>query len=159
MKTSEQMENKIAILLGSKTDKPLIEPSLPYYEYFGITVEVHVLSAHRNPGSVGKFASSARDNGYSILVGSAGMAAHLAGALKAHSTLPVIGIPLPGGMMDGLDSLLSTVQMPKGVPVATVSVGKAGAINAAVLCAEIFSLSNSDLVSKLTEFKKNGCMI
>ena len=153
------MENKVAILLGSKTDKPLIEPSLPYYEYFGITVEVHVLSAHRNPDSVGKFASSARDNGYSILVGSAGMAAHLAGALKAHSTLPVIGIPLPGGMMDGLDSLLSTVQMPKGVPVATVSVGKAGAINAAVLCAEIFSLSNSDLVSKLTEFKKNGCMI
>ena len=152
------MENKVAILLGSKTDKPLIEPSLPYYEYFGITVEVHVLSAHRNPDSVGKFASSARDNGYSILVGSAGMAAHLAGALKAHSTLPVIGIPLPGGMMDGLDSLLSTVQMPKGVPVATVSVGKAGAINAAVLCAEIFSLHNPDLVSKLTEFKKNGCM-
>ena len=152
------MENKVAILLGSKTDKPLIGPSLPYYEYFGITVEVHVLSAHRNPDSVGKFASSARDNGYSILVGSAGMAAHLAGALKAHSTLPVIGIPLPGGMMDGLDSLLSTVQMPKGVPVATVSVGKAGAINAAVLCAEIFSLHNPDLVSKLTEFKKNGCM-
>ena len=137
------MENKVAILLGSKTDKPLIEPSLPYYEYFGITVEIHVMSAHRNPESVGEFASNARDDGYSILVGSAGMAAHLAGALKAHSTLPVIGIPLPGGMLDGLDSLLSTVQMPKGVPVATVSMGKAGAINAAVLCAEIFSLFNS----------------
>ena len=153
------MGNKVAILLGSKTDKPLIEPSLPYYEYFGIDVEVHVMSAHRNPNDVGKFASEARDNGYSILVGSAGMAAHLAGALKAHSTLPVIGIPLPGGMMDGLDSLLATVNMPKGVPVATVSMGKAGAINAAVLCAEIFSLNNSDLVSKLTEFKKNGCML
>ena len=153
------MENKVAILLGSKTDKPLIEPSLAYYEYFGIDAEVHVMSAHRNPEDVGKFASEARDNGYSILVGSAGMSAHLAGALKAHSTLPVIGIPLPGGMMDGLDSLLSTVQMPKGVPVATVSMGKAGAINAAVLCAEIFSLSNPDLVSKLTAFKKNGCML
>ena len=153
------MGNKVAILLGSKTDKPLIEPSLPYYEYFGIDVEVHVMSAHRNPDDVAKFASEARDNGYSILVGSAGMAAHLAGALKAHSTLPVVGIPLPGGMMDGLDSLLATVNMPKGVPVATVSMGKAGAINAAVLCAEIFSLNNSDLVSKLTEFKKNGCML
>mgnify|MGYP001173061331 FL=1 len=153
------MGNKVAILLGSKTDKPLIEPSLPYYEYFGIDVEVHVMSAHRNPDDVGKFASEARDNGYSILVGSAGMAAHLAGALKAHSTLPVVGIPLPGGMMDGLDSLLATVNMPKGVPVATVSMGKAGAINAAVLCAEIFSLNNSDLVSKLAEFKKNGCML
>ena len=153
------MKNKVAILLGSKTDKPLIEPSLPYYEYFGINVEVHVMSEHRNPSDVAKFASEARDNGYSILIGSAGMAAHLAGALKAHSTLPVIGIPLPGGMMDGLDSLLATVNMPKGVPVATVSVGKAGAINAAVLCAEIFSLNNSDLVPKLAEFKKNGCML
>ena len=153
------MKNKVAILLGSKTDKPLIEPSLPYYEYFGINVEVHVMSAHRNPSDVAKFASEARDNGYSILIGSAGMAAHLAGALKAHSTLPVIGIPLPGGMMDGLDSLLATVNMPKGVPVATVSMGKAGAINAAVLCAEIFSLNNSDLVPKLAEFKKNGCML
>ena len=153
------MGNKVAILLGSKTDKPLIEPSLAYYEYFGINVEVHVMSAHRNPSDVAKFASEARDNGYSILVGSAGMAAHLAGALKAHSTLPVIGIPLPGGMMDGLDSLLATVNMPKGVPVATVSMGKAGAINSAVLCAEIFSLNNSDLVTKLSDFKKNGCML
>ena len=150
------MENKVAILLGSKTDKPLIEPSLPYYEYFGITVEVHVLSAHRNPDSVGKFASSARDNGYSILVGSAGMAAHLAGALKAHSTLPVIGIPLPGGMMDGLDSLLATVNMPKGVPVATMSVGKSGAINAAILSAEILSLFDQSLKNKLDEFKFKG---
>ena len=153
------MENKVAILLGSKTDLPLIEPSLPYYEYFGIKAEVHVMSAHRNPKDVAKFASEARDNGYSILVGSAGMSAHLAGALKAHSTLPVIGIPLPGGMMDGLDSLLSTVNMPKGVPVATVSMGKAGAINSAVLCAEIFSLHNEELVKKLTEFKNNGCML
>ena len=107
------MNNKVAILLGSKTDLPLIEPSMQYYEHFGINAEIHVMSAHRNPKDVGKFASEARENGYSILIGSAGMSAHLAGALKAHSTLPVIGIPLPGGMMDGLDSLMSTVNMPK----------------------------------------------
>ena len=153
------MNNKVAILLGSKTDLPLIEPSIQYYEHFGINAEIHVMSAHRNPKDVGKFASEARDNGYSILVGSAGMSAHLAGALKAHSTLPVIGIPLPGGMMDGLDSLMSTVNMPKGVPVATVSMGKAGAINAAVLCAEIFSLNDDEMVKKLTDFKNNGCML
>ncbi len=153
------MNNKVAILLGSKTDLPLIEPSMQYYEHFGINAEIHVMSAHRNPKDVGKFASEARDNGYSILVGSAGMSAHLAGALKAHSTLPVIGIPLPGGMMDGLDSLMSTVNMPKGVPVATVSMGKAGAINAAVLCAEIFSLNDDEMVKKLTDFKNNGCML
>ena len=132
---------------------------MQYYEHFGINAEIHVMSAHRNPKDVGKFASEARENGYSILIGSAGMSAHLAGALKAHSTLPVIGIPLPGGMMDGLDSLMSTVNMPKGVPVATVSMGKAGAINAAVLCAEIFSLNNDDMVKKLTDFKNNGCML
>ena len=153
------MNNKVAILLGSKTDLPLIEPSMQYYEHFGINAEIHVMSAHRNPKDVGKFASEARDNGYRILVGSAGMSAHLAGALKAHSTLPVIGIPLPGGMMDGLDSLMSTVNMPKGVPVATVSMGKAGAINAAVLCAEIFSLTDDEMVKKLTDFKNSGCML
>jgi len=153
------MNNKVAILLGSKTDLPLIEPSMQYYEHFGINAEIHVMSAHRNPKDVGKFALEARDNGYSILVGSAGMSAHLAGALKAHSTLPVIGIPLPGGMMDGLDSLMSTVNMPKGVPVATVSMGKAGAINAAVLCAEIFSLIDDEMVKRLTDFKNNGCML
>ena len=153
------MNNKVAILLGSKTDLPLIEPSMQYYEHFDINAEIHVMSAHRNPKDVGKFASEARDNGYSILVGSAGMSAHLAGALKAHSTLPVIGIPLPGGMMDGLDSLMSTVNMPKGVPVATVSMGKAGAINAAVLCAEIFSLNDDEMVKKLADFKNNGCML
>ena len=91
-----------------------------------------------------------------VIVGAAGMAAHLAGAIKANTTLPVIGVPLAGGMMDGLDSLLSTVQMPKGVPVATVSVGKAGAINAAVLCAEILALNNTDIYNKLVIFKSNG---
>tara|TARA_B100000686_G_C16558847_1_gene846658 strand:+ start:253 stop:714 length:462 start_codon:yes stop_codon:yes gene_type:complete len=153
------MKNKVAILLGSDSDRPLIEPSMPYFEYFDINVEIHTLSAHRNPDKVAKFATEARDNGYSILIGGAGMAAHLAGALKAHSTLPVLGLPLPGGALDGLDALMSTVQMPKGVPVATMTIGKAGVINAAVLCAEIFSLQDSHFVDKLKDFKENGCKI
>ena len=153
------MNNKVAILLGSESDRQVMESANPYYEYFNISYEIFIKSAHRNPKEVEAFAISAREKGYGILVGAAGMAAHLAGALKAHSSLPVIGVPLPGGMSDGLDSLLSTVQMPKGVPVATMSIGKAGAINAAVLCAEIFSLQNSDIISKLKNFKENGCKI
>ena len=151
--------NKVAILLGSASDKHIIDHSIEYYEYFGIDVEVHVMSAHRNPDKVADFAQNARKKGYKILIGGAGMAAHLAGALKANSVLPVIGLPLPGGLQDGLDSLMSTVQMPKGVPVATMCVGKAGAINAAILCAEIFALSDTDILDKLLEFKKSGCVL
>ena len=114
------------------------------------------MSAHRNPNEVHEFASSAKDNGYVTLICGAGMSAHLAGAVKANTILPVIGVPLPGGMMDGLDSLLSTVNMPKGVPVATTSVGKAGAINAAILSAEIIALNNKNMTDKLIKFKKNG---
>ena len=127
-----------------------------YYEYFGLDYEIFIMSAHRNPKDVHKFASSARENGYAVLVGAAGMAAHLAGALKSASTLPVIGVPLKGGIEGGMDSLLATVQMPKGVPVATMTVGKAGAINAAILTAEIISLQNKILVEKLKEFKLSG---
>ena len=150
------MNGKVAILIGSETDRELMESSNQYFKYFNIEVEILVMSAHRNPHEVSKFASNARINGYDILIGAAGMAAHLAGALKAHSTLPVIGVPLPGGIQDGTDSLFSTVQMPKGVPVATMAVGKAGAINAAILSAEILSLNNSNLINLLDKFKKNG---
>ena len=150
------MNGKAAILIGSESDRHIMESSRPYYEYFNIEMDLHVMSAHRNPDEVRKFASSARDNGYHVLIGAAGMAAHLAGALKAHSTLPVIGVPLPGGIEDGMDALLSTVQMPKGVPVATMAVGKAGAINAAILTAEIISLQNNKVVEKLNEFKAAG---
>ena len=150
------MNGKAAILIGSESDRNIMELSRPYYEYFDIEMDLRVMSAHRNPDEVSQFASSARDNGYHVLIGAAGMAAHLAGALKAHSTLPVIGVPLPGGIVDGMDALLSTVQMPKGVPVATMSVGKAGAINAAILTAEIISLQNEKLVEKLNEFKAAG---
>ncbi len=150
------MNGKAAILIGSESDREIMDSSRQYFEYFNIEMDLRIMSAHRNPNDVASFASSARENGYHVLIGAAGMAAHLAGALKAHSTLPVIGVPLPGGIADGMDALLATVQMPKGVPVATMSVGKAGAINAAILTAEIISLQNKELVVKLKEFKAVG---
>ena len=150
------MNGKAAVLIGSESDRDIIESSRKYFEYFNIEMDLHVLSAHRNPKDVSDFASTARANGYHVLIGAAGMSAHLAGALKANSTLPVIGIPLPGGIQDGMDALLATVQMPKGVPVATMAVGKAGAINAAILTAEIISLNNKTVEDKLAEFKANG---
>jgi len=153
------MKNKVAILIGSETDRATLEAANKYYEYFDIDFEIKVLSAHRNPLEVHQFCEAAPSNGYKILVGSAGMAAHLAGAIKANSILPVIGVPLDGGVLTGLDSLLATVQMPKGVPVATMSVGKSGAINAAILCAEIFALNDEGLQSRLIEFKKNGAKL
>ena len=153
------MSNKVAILIGSETDRDTMEAANKYYEYFSIDYEIKVLSAHRDPESVHDFSLNARSNGYKIIIGAAGMAAHLAGALKAHSTLPVIGVPLPGGILDGLDSLLATLQMPKGVPVATMTVGKAGFINSAILSAEIFSINDSELKEKLDIFKENGAKI
>ena len=153
------MNNKVAILIGSETDRGTMESANKYYEYFNIDFEIKVLSAHRNPVEVHEFCSTAPSNGYKIIVGAAGMAAHLAGAIKANTILPVIGVPLDGGILTGLDSLLSTLQMPKGIPVATMSVGKSGAINAAILCAEIFALNDQNLQSKLTNFKKNGAKL
>ena len=150
------MHGKVAVLIGSESDRETMEAARQYFDYFQIEMDIRVMSAHRNPEEVSKFATSARSNGYHILIGAAGMAAHLAGALKAHSTLPVIGVPLRGGVADGMDALLSTVQMPKGVPVATMTIGKAGAINAAILTAEILSLNNPTLSEKLQEFKNAG---
>lgn len=147
---------KIAILLGSKSDLPFVEAAEAYFEYFGLEYEVHISSAHRNPDKVKSFCDSARTNGFSAIIAAAGMAAHLAGAVAAHSTLPVLGVPLPGGIMDGVDALLSTVQMPAGVPVATFAVGKAGMRNAAVFAAQILSLQDEKLHQKLLEFKKQG---
>ena len=150
---------KVAVIMGSETDRPVMEAALPYLDHFQVPYEVHVLSAHRNPDQVARFATEARGNGFGVLIAGAGMAAHLAGALKAHSTLPVIGVPLPGGVADGLDALLSTVQMPKGVPVATVSVGKAGAINAAVLAVEILALDDPALHERLEQFRGRGAKL
>ena len=150
------MNGKAAVLIGSESDREIMESARKYFNYFNIEMDLRVMSAHRNPKEVTQFAISARTNGYDVLIGAAGMAAHLAGALKAHSTLPVIGVPLKGGVEDGMDALLSTVQMPKGVPVATMTVGKSGAINAAILSAEILSLQNPNLSVKLQEFKDAG---
>ncbi len=151
--------HKVAILMGSETDRAIMAEAVPYLEHFGIGHEVLVLSAHRQPGKVAAFAEGARAAGFGVLIAGAGMAAHLAGALKANSTLPVIGVPLPGGLADGLDALLATVQMPKGVPVATMSVGKAGAINSAILAAEILALNEPALADKLQQFKDRGAKL
>ena len=148
--------NKIAILLGSKSDLPFVEAAEPYISYFGLMHEVHIRSAHRNPDEVVEFARQARENGYKLIIAGAGMAAHLAGAVAAHTTLPVLGVPLPGGVMDGMDALLSTVQMPAGVPVATFAVGKAGMRNAIVFAAQILSLEDDKIVDKLIKFKQQG---
>tara|TARA_B110000116_G_C16750601_1_gene543160 strand:+ start:1010 stop:1480 length:471 start_codon:yes stop_codon:yes gene_type:complete len=150
------MKHKVAYLIGSTSDQKFAEASIEYFNFFDIESSIMVMSAHRNPEVVKSFASTAKKNGYGVLVCGAGMAAHLAGAVKSVSTLPVIGVPFPGGMMDGMDSLLSTVQMPKGVPVATMSIGKAGSINAAILCAEIFAINDHIISGKLDIFKKNG---
>ena len=123
-------------------------------ERFDVPHEVHVMSAHRTPEKVAELASNARDDGYGVIICGAGMAAHLAGAVSAHTTLPVIGVPLSGGVNGGIDALLSTVQMPRGIPVATVAVD--GSANAGVLAVEILSLSNPDLVEQLKIFRDEG---
>ena len=140
---------QVGILVGSKSDMPVLEKCTARLEELGIEHEIEVRSAHRNPESVSEYASSARDRGLKVIICAAGMAAHLAGAVAARTTLPVIGIPVAAGTLGGLDSLLSTVQMPSGVPVATVAVN--GATNAAVLAAQILATSDPDLAEKLEE--------
>ena len=150
---------EIAILLGSKSDEKFWEDSKKYLEYFGIKGELKIISAHRNPDKVTDFARDARRNGYKIIIAGAGMAAHLAGVVAAHTDLPVLGVPLPGGIMDGMDSLLSTVQMPAGIPVATFAVGVAGMRNACVFAAEILSLQRPELHEKLKAFREMGARL
>ena len=138
---------QVGILVGSKSDMPVLEKCTARLEELGIEYEIEVRSAHRNPESVSEYASSARDRGLKVIICAAGMAAHLAGAVAARTTLPVIGIPVDAGTLGGLDSLLSTVQMPSGVPVPTMAVN--GAANAAVLAAQILALSDENLAEKL----------
>ena len=145
---------KVAILMGSANDEGKMAGAKEMLERFGVEVDMHVMSAHRNPHDVGKFATGARDAGYSVLIGGAGLAAHLAGVLAAHSSLPVIGVPLSGGIANGLDALLATVQMPSGIPVATVAVD--GSKNAGVLAAQIIGVSDPDVAKLIDEFKANG---
>ena len=147
---------KVAVLLGSKSDLPFVEAAKIYFRYFDLDYEVRISSAHRNPKDLAEFCEAAKENGYRVIIAAAGMAAHLAGAVAAHTTLPVLGVPLPGGIMDGLDALLSTVQMPAGVPVATFTVGNAGMRNAAIFAAQILAQNDGTIYQKLIEFKKQG---
>ena len=143
------MENrkKVAVIMGSDSDWPVVKAACAELKKFEIPCEAHILSAHRTPAQAAEFARSARANGFGAIICAAGMAAHLAGAFAANTTLPVIGIPMKGGAMDGLDALLATVQMPSGIPVATVAIN--GAKNAAVLAAQILAVSDDELAAKL----------
>ena len=145
---------KVAILMGSPRDDEKMAGASEMLTRFGVEHEVHVMSAHRTPEEVAEFASNARSNGFGVIICGAGMAAHLAGVVSAHTTIPVIGVPLSGGISGGMDALLSTVQMPRGIPVATVAVD--GSANAGVLAVEILSLSNGDLVAQLQRVRDEG---
>ena len=138
----------VGIVMGSKSDLPAMSAAGDVLDQLGIGYDIRIMSAHRTPAEAGEYASTAADRGLKVLICGAGMAAHLAGAFAAHSTLPVIGVPL-NGSLDGLDALLATVQMPPGVPVATVAIGKAGAKNAAWLAARIIAISDPDVQKSL----------
>ena len=144
---------KVGIIMGSDSDLPVVQKAIDMLKQFDVPYEVHVYSAHRTPVEARDFALNARANGFGVLIAAAGMAAHLAGAIAANTTLPVIGIPCKGGMMDGLDALLSTVQMPTGIPVATVALN--GGANAALLAAQILAVSDAVLAAKLDAKRKN----
>ena len=141
------MQKKVAVIMGSDSDWPVVKGACQQLAEFGIPYEAHIMSAHRTPAQAAEFAKHARANGFGVLICAAGMAAHLAGAFAGNSTLPVIGIPLKGGAGDGLDALLATVQMPSGIPVATVALN--GAKNAAVLAAQILAVSDDGLAARL----------
>ncbi|HIY74482.1 MAG TPA: 5-(carboxyamino)imidazole ribonucleotide mutase [Candidatus Intestinimonas merdavium] len=145
------MSKKVAVVIGSDSDLETMKPCIARLQSFGISTEVRVISAHRTPAAAEQFASSALENGFGVVIAAAGKAAHLAGVLAAYTTLPVIGVPIKTSMMGGLDSLLSMVQMPKGIPVACVAVD--GADNAAILAAQMLALSDGDLAQKLSAFK------
>ena len=138
---------KVGILMGSDSDLPILQKAMDTLKALEIPYECHIYSAHRTPVEARDFAVNARANGFGALICAAGMAAHLAGAVAANTTLPVIGIPCKGGMMDGLDALLATVQMPSGIPVATVAIN--GGVNAALLAAQIIAVSDPELAEKL----------
>ena len=145
------MCKKVAVVMGSDSDLEVMKPCIQRLKSFEIPVEVRVISAHRTPAAAEQFASAAQANGFGAVIAAAGKAAHLAGVIAAYTTLPVIGVPIQTSMMGGLDSLLSMVQMPKGIPVACVAVD--GADNAAILAAQMLALSDEALVNKLTAFK------
>ncbi|MDD4734734.1 MAG: 5-(carboxyamino)imidazole ribonucleotide mutase [Kiritimatiellae bacterium] len=145
----------VAIVMGSESDWTVMQHAVNTLKEFHIPLDVRILSAHRTPDEAAVFAREARQAGVRVIIAAAGMAAHLAGTMAAHSTLPVIGVPLKGGVLEGLDALLSTVQMPGGVPVATMALGKAGAVNAALFALRILALSDDELANKLNRHTEN----
>ena len=144
---------KVGILMGSDSDLEIMKEAAEALREFGVDYDIQVLSAHRSPELVSEFASKARDNGYKVIICGAGGAAHLAGVVAAHTTLPVIGVPVNSTPLNGFDSLLATVQMPAGIPVATVAVGKSGARNAGILAVQMLGIADAGLAKKLSEFK------
>src|SRR5438045_8448047 len=143
----------IGIVMGSTSDWETMKPAAKVLEEFGVPYEAKAMSAHRTPHAVAQWATNASKEGMKAIIAAAGGAAHLAGVVAAHTTLPVLGVPMPSKHLQGLDSLLSTVQMPKGIPVATFAIGDAGAANAALFAVALLSLSNSDLQKKLADFR------
>lgn len=146
------VSKKVAVIMGSDSDFPVVSAAVKKLKAFGIPVETRVISAHRTPKAAAEFAESAAENGFGVIIAAAGMAAHLAGVLAAGTTLPVIGIPMKSSQLDGLDALLATVQMPGGIPVATVAIN--GAENAAILAAQILALGDPALADKLSAMKR-----
>lgn len=144
---------KVMIIMGSKSDEGVMQESQNWLNWFGIENEMAVASAHRNPDKVRDLMVNARNNGFGAVIAAAGMAAALPGVCAAYTSLPVLGVPLDGGLPGGIDALYSIVQMPAGLPVGTLAVGKAGARNAAVLCARIFALSDTKIADKVEAFK------
>ena len=145
---------KVAVLMGSESDKAKMAPAGATLAEFGIEVDERVMSAHRTPAAVAEFARTARDSGYAAVICGAGMAAHLAGAVAANTTLPVVGVPLSGGALNGVDALYATVQMPRGIPVATVAID--GAMNAALLVVQMLAITDQGLARQLDERRANS---
>ena len=145
---------KVGIVMGSDSDLPVVEKAVAVLDEYGVPYEVHVYSAHRTPAEAKEFAATARERGFGALIGAAGMAAHLAGAIAANTTLPVIGIPVAAKYLDGMDALLSTVMMPSGMPVATVAIN--GAANAALLAVQILAVTDDELAAKLDTARRAG---
>lgn len=146
---------RVGILMGSDSDWTVMSAAADRLRALGVAHEVTVLSAHRSPQRTAEYAAEARRRGLQVIIAGAGMAAHLAGVVAAHTTLPVIGVPLDAGTLGGLDALLATVQMPPGIPVATVAIGKAGADNAAILAAQILALADAELAARLDALKRS----
>lgn len=144
----------VGVIMGSDSDLPVMKEAVSQLKDFGISYELKILSAHRSPDEVMKYARDARKRGIKVIIAGAGGAAHLAGVVASHTTLPVIGVPLEGSPLKGIDALCATVQMPAGVPVATMGIGKSGAKNAAILAAEILSINNKNIEKKLSQIKK-----